>query len=77
MIKYVIIVMVYLAIGTASAILASAYSGDELREEVIGAIVFAWPVIGFLLVFLRFSAWLAETVNEIGRMIREEEDDDD
>ena len=76
MIKYVIIVMVYLAIGTASAILASAYSGDELREEVIGAIVFAWPVIGFLLVFLRFSAWLAETVNEIGRMIREEADDD-
>ena len=53
MIKYVIIIMVYLAIGTASAILASAYSGGELREEVIGAIVFAWPVIGFLLVFLR------------------------
>ena len=76
MIRNVIIVMVYLAIGTASAILASAYSGDELREEVIGAIVFAWPVIGFLLVFLRFSAWLAETVNEIGRMIREEDDDD-
>lgn len=76
MIRNVIIVMGYLAIGTASAILASAYSGDELREEVIGAIVFAWPVIGFLLVFLRFSAWLAETVNEIGRMIREEDDDD-
>ena len=76
MIRNVIIVMVYLAIGTASAILASAYSGDELREEVIGAIVFAWPVIGFLLVFLRFSVWLAETVNEIGRMIREEDDDD-
>ena len=76
MIRNVIIVMVYLAIGTASAILASAYSGDELREEVIGAIVFAWPVIGFLLVFLRFSAWLAETVNELGRMIREEDDDD-
>lgn len=76
MIRNVIIVMVYLAIGTASAILASAYSGDELREEVIGAIVFAWPVIGFLLVFLRFSAWLAETINEIGRMIREEDDDD-
>ena len=76
MIRNVIIVMVYLAIGTASAILASAYSGDELREEVIGAIVFAWPVIGFLLIFLRFSAWLAETVNELGRMIREEDDDD-
>lgn len=76
MIRNVIIVMVYLAIGTASAILASAYSGDELREEVIGAIVFAWPVIAFLLTFLRFSAWLAETVNEIGRMIREEDDDD-
>lgn len=76
MLRNVIIVMVYLAIGTASAILASAYSGDELREEVIGAIVFCWPVIGFLLVFLRFSAWLAETINEIGRMIREEDDDD-
>ena len=76
MIKYVIIIMVYLAIGTASAILASAYSGGELREEVIGAIVFAWPVIGFLLAFLRVSAWLAETVNELGRMIREEDDDD-
>ena len=76
MIKYVIIVMVYLAIGTASAILASAYSRGELREDVIGVIVFAWPIIGLLLVFLRFSAWLAETVNELGRMIREEDDDD-
>ena len=76
MLKNVIIVMVYLAIGTASAILASAYSGGELREEVIGAIVFCWPVIAFLLVFFRFSAWLAETVNEIGRMIREEDEDD-
>lgn len=76
MIKYVIIIMVYLAIGTASAILASAYSGGELREDVIGAIVFAWPIIGFLLAFLRVSAWLAETVNELGRMIREEDDDD-
>lgn len=75
MIRNVIIVMVYLAIGTASAILASAYSGDELREEVIGAIVFAWPIIALLLVFLRFSAWLAETVNELGRMIREDDDD--
>ena len=76
MIKYVIIVMVYLAIGTASAILASAYSRGELREDVIGVIVFAWPIIGLLLVFLRFSAWLAETVNELGRMIREEDEDD-
>lgn len=76
MIRNVIIVMVYLAIGTASAILASAYSGGELREDVIGAIVFAWPFIGLLLVFLRFSARLAETVNEIGRMIREEDEDD-
>lgn len=76
MIETAIIVMVYLAVGTAAAILASAYSQHELREDVIGAIVFAWPIIAFLLIFLRFSVWLAETINRIGEMIREEDDDD-
>ena len=76
MIETAIIVMVYLAVGTAAAILASAYSQGELREDVIGAIVFAWPIIAFLLIFLRFSVWLAETINRIGEMIREEDDDD-
>lgn len=76
MIKYAIIVMVYLAIGIMAAIALTAYSPDKVDEELVTIVIAAWPLMIFLAIFYGLSHWLAEAVIRIADQIREEDDDD-